>query len=197
VPALVRYIAEDGEGQLTIHDDPPRAYLVLLVNSRIGQSFPLRTEITLGRDKSNTVVIADQKVSRHHATLSPAEETFVVIDQGSANGTYLNGVLISQPNPLKDKDRLSIGDTNFLFTTSKPDFDAIIPLLAPSASRSLSRLMSSNPSIINVEQNNKALWILVICLGLIIVLLLLMLTTVLGILIGRGQPLGLLFLIFL
>jgi pSer/pThr/pTyr-binding forkhead associated (FHA) protein len=142
------------------------------------------------------VVIADQKVSRHHATLSLAEETFVVIDQGSANGTYLNGVLISQANPLKDKDRLSVGDTNFLFTTSKPDFDAVIPLLSPAA-RSPSPLTASNPSVINVEHNNKALWILVICLGLIIVLLLLMLTTVLGILIGRSQIVGLSLLMLL
>lgn len=193
---MVRYIAEDGEDPFTVRETPPKAYLVLLVNGRVGQSFPLRSEITLGRDKSNTVVIADQKVSRHHATLSPAEETFVVIDQGSANGTYLNGVLISQPNPLKDKDRLSVGDTNFLFTTSQPDFEAIIPALSP-VSRPLSPLTSSSPSIINVEQNNKALWILVICLGLIIVLLLLMLTTVLGILIGRSQIVGLLLLMLL
>jgi hypothetical protein len=194
---LVRYIAEDGEEPFTVRETPPKAYLVLLVNGRVGQSFPLRSEITLGRDKSNTVVIADQKVSRHHVTLSPAEETFIVIDQGSANGTYLNGVLVSQPNPLKDKDRLSVGDTNFLFTTSKPDFDAVIPLLSAPASRSSSLSTASNPSIINVEQNNKALWILVICLGLIIVLLLLMLTTVLGILIGRSQIVGLLLLMLL
>ena len=194
---MVRYIAEDGEDPFTVQETPPKAYLVLLVNGRVGQSFPLRSEITLGRDKSNTVVIADQKVSRHHATLSPAEESFVLIDQGSANGTYLNGVLISQPNPLKDKDRLSVGDTNFLFTTSKPDFDAVIPLPSTPASRAPSRLTASNPSIINVEQNNKALWILVICLGLIIVLLLLMLTTVLGILIGRSQIVGLLLLMLL
>jgi pSer/pThr/pTyr-binding forkhead associated (FHA) protein len=191
---LVRYIAEDGEDLFTLREAAPKAYLVLLVNGRASQSFPLRTEITMGRDKSNSVVIADQKVSRHHATLSPADENFMLIDQGSANGTYLNGVLISQPTRLKDKDRIIIGDTVFLFSTQKPDFDAVIPL--PSTPQIPQAALSST-SLINVEQNNRALWILVICLGLIIVLLLLMLTTVLGILIGRSQVLDfMLFLLF-
>lgn len=189
---LVRYIAEDGEDLFTVREAAPKAYLVLLVNGRASQSFPLRTEITMGRDKTNSVVIADQKVSRHHATLSPADDNFMLVDQGSANGTYLNGVLISQPTRLKDKDRIIIGDTSFLFSTNKPDFDAIIPL--PSTPHAPQAALSS-PSLINVEQNNRALWILVICLGLIIVLLLLMLTTVLGILIGRSQTLD--FMLFM
>jgi predicted component of type VI protein secretion system len=115
---LVRYIAENEDDALTLRESAPKAYLVLVANGRISHSFPLRGEIQLGRDKSNGVVIADQKVSRHHALLSPLEDTFILNDQGSANGTYLNGVLISQPTRLKDRDKVTLGDTTFIYPSA-------------------------------------------------------------------------------
>ena len=112
---MVRYIAETEEEFQTIQESPPTAYLTLVVEGRMSHSFPLRGEVQLGREKSNAIVVADQKVSRHHASLIPIDDTFIINDQGSANGTYINGVLIAQPTRLKDEDRISVGDTTFLF----------------------------------------------------------------------------------
>jgi hypothetical protein len=183
---LVRYIAENEDDALTLRETTPKAYLVLLANGRVSHSFPLRGEIQLGRDKSNGVVIADQKVSRHHALLSPAEDTFMLNDQGSANGTYLNGVLISQPTRLKDRDRISVGDTNFIFTFQSPDSGfisqpAILPP-TPSAPVYPQNSVSGSPTLLN----NRPLWLLVGCLGLAVVGLLLTLALLVGLFIGSG-----------
>ena len=99
--ALVRYIAENEEDYKTLQEPPATAYLVLLVGGRASHAFPLRGELKLGRDKDNAVVVADQKVSRHHATLTPIDNTFIITDQGSANGTYLNGVQIGSTHPFE------------------------------------------------------------------------------------------------
>ncbi|MBI1879259.1 MAG: FHA domain-containing protein, partial [Chloroflexi bacterium] len=113
---MVRYIAENEEDYQTLQEPPAAAYLVLLVAGRPSHAFPLRGEVQVGRDKNNAIVVADHKVSRHHAILIPIDNTYILTDQGSANGTYLNGVQIAQPTRLKHNDRLTVGDTTFLFT---------------------------------------------------------------------------------
>jgi hypothetical protein len=195
---LVRYIDEDYDGQdATVNELPPTAYLTLLVDGRISHSFPLRGEVKLGRDKTNAVVTADQKVSRHHATLTPIDDTFILNDQGSANGTYINGVLIAQPTRLKNNDKISFGDTIFVFTTTQPSSDAVfspvpsasVPLASPVAPR------VSGPSISIAPLNNTSfpMWTIVGCMGLIIIALLFMVAVLLGIFVGQNQ-MGMIFL---
>jgi hypothetical protein len=144
---LVRYIADDSEEEArTLQEPPPTAYLVLLIKGKVSQSFPLREEIQLGRERGNTVVVADQKVSRHHARLTPVDNTFIVTDLGSANGTYVNGVKINQPTRLRNNDRLGIGDTTFIFTASQPEPDtAYLPLTRRSRPRPPLRRRSLRP----------------------------------------------------
>lgn len=189
---MVRYIAENEEEDApTLREPPPAAYLVLLANGRISHSFPLRSEIQLGRDKSNGVVIADHKVSRHHAHLTPIEDTFILTDQGSANGTYLNGVLISQPVRLKDRDRISLGDTTFIFSFQSPDSNLINPPAPPFSRPAVAPSVApSVASTTTLSFQNKPLWMLIGCLGLTIVGLLLALAVLLGLFIGRTGVAG-------
>lgn len=185
--ALVRYIAENDEEPLTLHEPPPKAYLLLLANQRISQTFPIRGEVHLGRDKGNSVVVSDQKVSRFHASLSPIDDAFILNDKGSANGTYLNGVLISQPVRLKDKDHISLGDTHFLFSTTPPDEDnleAVIPALPKAPSTPTPA--GSTPALAMPALDDKSIWLLVGCLGLVIVGLMVMLALLVGLMMGRG-----------
>jgi len=183
---LVRYIAGNGDDPSTLHEPAPKAYLVLLVKGRVGQSFPLRGEIHLGRDRSNTVVVSDQKVSRHHASLTLVDDIFILNDKGSANGTYLNGALITQPIRLKDKDHIKIGDTHFFFSTTPPDPEAInhIVIAAPA---SAPQPPPQESSFAMPALNNRSTWMLVGCLGLIIVGLLLVLAVIIGLFLGQGQ----------
>ena len=194
---MIRYIAENDEDFLTIQEPGPSAYLVLLANGRVSQSYPLRGETQLGRDKANGVVVADQKVSRHHANLTPVDDTFILSDQGSANGTYLNGVLISQPTRLKNSDRLNIGDIQFVFTTDAPESEAfneaiqeaLEPVPAPIP-------VKAKPPFAIQSLNDQPLWVLVGCMGLTIVGLMLILAVLLGLFIGSGQLTGSILLYF-
>ena len=78
-----------------------------------GQSFPLGDRVRLGREAGNEIRLADRRVSRHHAILKRVGPGYLITDQGSSNGTYVNGVRISQPTPLHSGDTITIGDTQF------------------------------------------------------------------------------------
>jgi adenylate cyclase len=70
----------------------------------------------LGRSTSNALVIADPRVSRHHATIHAQDEgEYWLIDLGSSNGTHLNSRRVVQPQRLKDGDRFNIADAAFVF----------------------------------------------------------------------------------
>ena len=62
--------------------------------------------ITLGRDKSCQVVLAQQAVSRNHARISQEGNLFFLEDLGSAYGTQVNG----KPLPKGEKRLLRNGD---------------------------------------------------------------------------------------
>jgi hypothetical protein len=85
-----------------------------------GQTFPLplgQELLTIGRKSGNTIVLEDDlKVSRHHATIFRHDYVYVIQDVGSANGTYLNGKRLTEPEPLKDGDVIEMGDTTFVVT---------------------------------------------------------------------------------
>jgi hypothetical protein len=72
-----------------------------------------REHVTLGRRSSNTVVlVGDGEVSRTHAQLELVGEDWTITDDGlSHNGTYVNGVRITQRKRLKDGDILRFGLT--------------------------------------------------------------------------------------
>ncbi len=187
---MVRYIDENYDGdELTVYETPPSGYLTLLIDGQPSHSFPLRGEVTLGRDKSNSVVTADQKISRHHATLSPIDNTFLLQDQGSANGTYLNGVLIGQPTRLKDNDKINFGDTTFLFSKEHPAPDAIYPDVIQASAKSAPQPVIHPPSnSANLPQvGQMPVWATIGCMGLVIITLLVIIAMLLGIFVGQNQ----------
>jgi hypothetical protein len=101
----------------TILDQEPVPYLLLTAGHGRGQAFDLRGKVYLGRSQVNTLTISDAKVSRSHARLDPIRSTYILTDLGSANGTYVNGVRITQPIRLRDGDLLQVGDTQLVFHT--------------------------------------------------------------------------------
>ena len=187
--SLVRYIAESEEDFQTIQEPPPAGYLSLVVGGRMSHTFPLRSEINLGREKGNAVVVADQKVSRHHANLTPIDETFIITDLGSANGTYVNGVLIAQPTRLKNNDRIGIGDTTFLFTVDEPDPNLLEATPSPVVAPISHPQPASNAAA--VSWNAPSIWVLIGCMALIIIGLLFIMAVLMGLFIGRTNLVGL------
>ena len=68
------------------------------------------TEITVGREAGNELVIDDQSMSRKHAAISATEEGHTVRDLGSRNGTWLNGNRITEkPELLHHGDEVRLG----------------------------------------------------------------------------------------
>jgi hypothetical protein len=88
-----------------------------------GQILPLadRTEFTLGRSADGQPIVPDvdltsynayaNGVSRLHAAIKLINNRIVVVDLGSSNGTYLNGVRLSPyiETPVSHGDLLYLG----------------------------------------------------------------------------------------
>jgi pSer/pThr/pTyr-binding forkhead associated (FHA) protein len=66
----------------------------------------------VGRESSCDVVVSDGSVSRKHARLERHGSTWMVIDQGSANGTFLDTQKIAE-SALKNGQELRFGAVSF------------------------------------------------------------------------------------
>src|SRR5262245_36480768 len=97
--------------------DPPRSgssEQVTLVWERAGTkpvAFDLRDRdtFTIGRDASNAIVIASNFVSKAHAVLQRRDGHWLIEDQGSANGTRLNGAPV-KVHAVAPGDVIEVGD---------------------------------------------------------------------------------------
>jgi hypothetical protein len=70
---------------------------------------------TIGRDKSNSFYIQLDTVSRKHATIQFNQDgSYNITDNGSSNGTYVNGTRINQ-SPLRSGDFIEIGGIGITF----------------------------------------------------------------------------------
>jgi len=69
-------------------------------------------EYDLGRAPDARLRVNHKTVSRRHAriVIAPDRLAVTVQDVGGANGTMLNGVLVEKPSPLKEGDRISLGE---------------------------------------------------------------------------------------
>lgn len=76
-----------------------------------GQIFAFTEErITVGRSTDNMVVLSgDKEISRHHAIIYQDAGQYVIKDQDSLNGTFVNNEPAAQPRPLKSGDEILVG----------------------------------------------------------------------------------------
>jgi pSer/pThr/pTyr-binding forkhead associated (FHA) protein len=70
-------------------------------------------EIEVGRDCEG-MLVDDPTVSRRHITLDPTDVGLVVVDMGSANGTYIDGDRMGDPIVLQPGSRLKLGETEIV-----------------------------------------------------------------------------------
>jgi pSer/pThr/pTyr-binding forkhead associated (FHA) protein len=100
---------------------PNSATVVVTQGKSNGSSYrviPDKGQLTIGRSIDNTVVVDDHKVSRHHASIVADRGRFHVEDNGSSNGTFVNGSRISSPQELQSGATVRFGDAELVF---KPD----------------------------------------------------------------------------
>jgi len=110
----------------TLIQIPRLPRLVITAGAGKGREFKLRARATLGRAPDNDIVLEDPKVSRHHAVIAFTGDRYSITDLESANGTFVNGILVREPNhPLRAEDVISVGDTELTFYEVPPSAKAV------------------------------------------------------------------------
>jgi class 3 adenylate cyclase/pSer/pThr/pTyr-binding forkhead associated (FHA) protein len=101
--------------------------------------------VSVGRDPAAGVVLDDSYVSRKHVRIERVSDGYAVTDEGSRNGTFVNGTRLEGSHILATGDEMKIGGFTIVFVDpSAPEFDATMafnpdrtatledaPLLAP------------------------------------------------------------------
>lgn len=91
--------------------------LTYLTGNQVGRRIMLAEDrITLGRAPEATILLQDPLVSRLHLAVDfdHVHCGYSLSDLGSSNGTYLNGIRITEAS-LKDLDKILIGNTMLRF----------------------------------------------------------------------------------
>lgn len=82
-----------------------------------GSSFVVQDgQHSIGRNSQNEIVLQSGNVSKKHCVLVASNGQLIVRDQGSANGTFVNGKLASE-RVVESGDRISVGE--FVFEISQ------------------------------------------------------------------------------
>jgi hypothetical protein len=78
-----------------------------------GKTYDLNvgTELSVGRQSANQIVVSDEQVSRRHAEIKGIAGGALVTDLGSSNGTFVNGTRVSSPQTIRPGDTLQVGTT--------------------------------------------------------------------------------------
>ena len=94
--------SRSGIGRLSVlespEDEPPA-----------GSTIALGPINSIGRNVNNSIYVEDDFVSATHAMLTFRGRSWFVEDQGSTNGTYVNGHRIERPVALSFGDELTVG----------------------------------------------------------------------------------------
>jgi hypothetical protein len=75
------------------------------------------SSLTIGRAADNDLVLADGRVSRHHARVTGRRGTLVYTDLASTNGSRVNGATVGEL-VLGAGDRIELGDTVLVVETT-------------------------------------------------------------------------------
>jgi len=88
---------------------PRPATALVFVNGAEQRKIALdHVPFTIGRNDDKDLVIADGRVSRDHAAIQDEGLDYVILDRGSKQGTYVNGVKIERQK-LNNNDRIEFG----------------------------------------------------------------------------------------
>lgn len=79
------------------------------------QAFELRPLTTIGRALTNDIVLQDSYVSGEHALVASRDDTWLVQDLNSTNGTFVNRKPVRGETPLTHGDVIQIGRTRLKF----------------------------------------------------------------------------------
>lgn len=84
--------------------------LVIVAGPNRGSAFSLiEGENSIGRQMDNHIVLTSSKVSKRHCALLVTTQEVILRDEGSTNGTFVNGALTKRQT-MKPGDKLGVGE---------------------------------------------------------------------------------------
>ncbi|MDF1666897.1 MAG: FHA domain-containing protein, partial [Planctomycetota bacterium] len=111
---------QESSPELTPVSQEPEQSMALL-SPFLGDPFPIgpRDHVVIGRGQKCTLLFPIKAISRRHAEIFFDNESFILRDLESTNGTYLNGKKVTE-TPLVDGDQLTIGPFEIIVTSTDP-----------------------------------------------------------------------------
>jgi pSer/pThr/pTyr-binding forkhead associated (FHA) protein len=94
--------SRSGIGRLSVLESPED-------EPQVGSTIALGPINSIGRNVNNTIYVEDEFASTNHAMLTFRGRSWFIEDQGSTNGTYVNGHRIDRPVALSFGDELTVG----------------------------------------------------------------------------------------
>ena len=95
-----------------------RGWLVTYDHADYGLDFKINEgSNSIGSKSDNSITITDGSISSKHAIILYKQGQFLISDEMSSNGTFVNGEELQPriPSSLMDGDEIKVGDTTFLF----------------------------------------------------------------------------------
>ena len=98
-----------------------RYSLAIILGANSGQIYPItKPRIVIGRGFGCDLQLADSEVSRRHAVLDIRGDQGVLVDLGSTNGTFVNGVRVQHAN-IASHQEFSLGTSTLMFIVTETD----------------------------------------------------------------------------
>ena len=112
--------ALDAELDRSVPSSVPLAYAVMLAGDQPGRVYVLHRNTSLiGRLDTADIALSDASVSARHARIISGSRGFEIEDLESTNGTVIGGQRITRA-PLRNGDRVTIGNVDFIFLLERP-----------------------------------------------------------------------------
>jgi uncharacterized RDD family membrane protein YckC len=84
-------------------------------------------EVHMGRELDNTLRLPDPSISRHHCVIRKVGGGYEIQDLQSSNGVLVNGNRV-QSSPLRDGDRVTLGQVQLTFQDPRPEVSATVAI---------------------------------------------------------------------
>ena len=106
----------------------------------------------VGRDPHADLVVEDASVSRRHAVVEQRAGAWVITDQGSANGTWIDGSRVTEAE-LRDGQTLRLGAVSFAVLLAE---NVAAPPPEPKPALTGPRTASATPGTMTMSQEEAA-----------------------------------------
>jgi FHA domain len=121
-PAPGMFPHDDGDKTMLRSNTGPQGRLGIVrieEGKEPGRVYEVRKDsLSIGRSRESDIFLEDLAVSRLHASIvSLGSGNYALRDEGSANGTKVNGQTVNkyQPYPLQEGDKIQLGQTVLVF----------------------------------------------------------------------------------